>query len=816
MRRYRALTFLANVLLALTALSLWCAAPATASGDNAALPDQGKPYLGAMLDWGSDNASDFAGRLGASPALYAHDVSFPMTETEKRYVREFLAQAGAQGAHALLSVKPTVPLSTIDSGSAGAFVDELATLSEGFHGKLLISFAPAMNASWVSWGQQPQAYRPAFRTFAGAVRSKLPGSALVWQPFQGWGYPFSKARQAPNPGQAGFGDLDSNHDGAWDTKDAAYAPYYPGDDIVDWVGLSAFHDDSGGAQGSNTLPRQGEFASMLAGNGTATPSDADFYADYAAKRQKPLLVETSAYFSPAANGSPESDIKTGWWNQVISVASSPQYGRIGAIVWDETTSVRDTGDLSVDWRLTHRTNIAATAKDILLRSPLVRGPVTERTAGTGEARTVTGPAAWAVTASVLVAACCLWLLPLRRREVQGWAYADPSQRDRRIDLLRGMAIVFVVVDHLGMTSLFQLFTQETIGVVSGAELFVLLSGTILGMVYGPRAKGGVGEIAEKTGRRAGKLYVTALAVVVAVFLLSLIPQMNADALTTFTDQGTGAAGHAASGRSYDLYSGMGDLLHYPTPPAVIPAILLLQFGPWQFNIMGLYVIMLLLSPLILAAFARGKVVLVLLASFLLYAAGSVLHLRLLPSQFEDSFPLSVWQILFILGMAAGYYRRTIVAWFSDPRRRLLVALCAVLTAGFALFSWANPYAVNDFAFRLGVLPSSEFRSFYDAYFGRTYLGPGRLLNVVVLVISAYAFLTAYWKLVERALGWLLIPLGQATLYVFVVHVFLILAISNIPALQQGNVWLNTGAYVLILGLLWTMVRTRFLFRVIPR
>jgi hypothetical protein len=34
-------------------------------------------------------------------------------------------------------------------------------------------------------------------------------------------------------------------------------------------------------------------------------------------------------------------------------------------------------------------------------------------------------------------------------------------------------------------------------------------------------------------------------------------------------------------------------------------------------------------------------------------------------------------------------------------------------------------------------------------------------------------------------------------------------------LRQGDVFLNTGAYAVILGLLWIMVRKRFLFRVIP-
>ena len=83
--------------------------------------------------------------------------------------------------------------------------------------------------------------------------------------------------------------------------------------------------------------------------------------------------------------------------------------------------------------------------------------------------------------------------------------------------------MFVVVNHLGMTSLFQLLTQEAVGFVSGAELFVLFSGLVVGMVYGPRVKDDFGTVVDLTSRRAGKLYVTALVVLVGVFLLSLLP-----------------------------------------------------------------------------------------------------------------------------------------------------------------------------------------------------------------------------------------------------------------------------------------------------
>jgi hypothetical protein len=204
---------------------------------------------------------------------------------------------------------------------------------------------------------------------------------------------------------------------------------------------------------------------------------------------------------------------------------------------------------------------------------------------------------------------------------------------------------------------------------------------------------------------------------------------------------------------------------------------------------------------------------VLAATLVLYTVGTVTRFRLLPSQFEDSFPLLVWQVLFVAGLVAGFHRRSVVAWLSAHTG--VVVACTAAAFAFAFLSWGNPYLANGFDVRLAVIPDTLYRTMYDLLFGRTYLAPGRLLNVLVLVVAAYAFLTAYWKPVQRALGWFLVPLGRATLYVFIMHVVLIAVIANIPALQQGDVLINTLAYAVVLGLLWVMVRTRFLFRIIP-
>lgn len=83
-------------------------------------------------------------------------------------------------------------------------------------------------------------------------------------------------------------------------------------------------------------------------------------------------------------------------------------------------------------------------------------------------------------------------------------------------------------------------------------------------------------------------------------------------------------------------------------------------------------------------------------------------------------------------------------------------------------------------------------------------------------ITAYALLTRFWVPCNKVLGWLLIPFGGATLYIFILHLFFALVAANIATLRTGDLWINTFAHTIMLMALWVMVKTRFLFRWIPR
>ena len=418
-----------------------------------------------------------------------------------------------------------------------------------------------------------------------------------------------------------------------------------------------------------------------------------------------------------------------------------------------------------------------------------------------------GVAAWVVVGAA--AAFTLAMVVPALLGTRSWRYSDASDRDERLDVLRGVAITFVAVNHINMPSLFQLVSQETVAPVSGAELFVALSGVVLGTVYRRRLQkidllGAAGAL----WQRAWKLYRTALLVVVTIFLVTLLPGIDGRVVTSFVDQ--------SSGQTYGLYPNVERLLDYPVPGFVLRDILLLRVGPYQFNIIGLYVVLLLVTPLLLAALRRRLVLMLLVISGGLYALNFAYSVSVLGAQFETPFPLFTWQLLFVHGLVVGWYRERLLGWSTTAWGKALVVLAVLGSLLLALFSWNNPNLSNGFDVRLALLPDEVFLGIYQSWFLRPSLGLGRVLAVALLLITLYALLTAYWRPIRAVLGWFLIPLGQSTLYVYVLHVFFALVVANVPGIGGPNVLLNTAAHLAVLAMLWLMVRRRVLFSVIPR
>jgi len=385
-----------------------------------------------------------------------------------------------------------------------------------------------------------------------------------------------------------------------------------------------------------------------------------------------------------------------------------------------------------------------------------------------------------------------------------FAYPEPDDgRDLRLDFLRGLIMIYVIIVHMEYYSLLSMFAWGRLGLVSSAEGFVSLSGLVLGLVCQRRlAREGMQATFRKLWQRSWQLYKAHVVVILSIALLGLIPFLDLFELThwwvpTHRDQ------------AYALYPPPGT--HWLE---LLKQAVLLRIGPHQYQIIGLYVILIAVAPIAVYALHKGKTRWLLGASWALYALNAWLHLRPSGARFEYAFPLLTWQLIFFHGMALGWHREKVLPLIT---RIPAIPLAAAGMALFFVFIALNaPHPLFWNGPTLSLIPAETFHSLYGNWFQKTPLGLGRLLNNLALFIIAYYLLSRYWRIAHKGLGWLVIPLGQASLYVFTVHIYVILLVSNTPLPGYDSLWINTLLHVGAILLIWWMVKQRVLFGIIPR
>lgn len=111
----------------------------------------------------------------------------------------------------------------------------------------------------------------------------------------------------------------------------------------------------------------------------------------------------------------------------------------------------------------------------------------------------------------------------------------------------------------------------------------------------------------------------------------------------------------------------------------------------------------------------------------------------------------------------------------------------------------------------------DFNWFYHSFAAKNELGPLRIANDFCLIISMYLLLTRYWMPINRLLGWFLIVLGQNSLYVFIVHLYVILITTQFVtfSLWEKRLVFNTLVHLIVLIVLWLMARYGVMRKIIP-
>lgn len=349
-------------------------------------------------------------------------------------------------------------------------------------------------------------------------------------------------------------------------------------------------------------------------------------------------------------------------------------------------------------------------------------------------------------------------------------------------------MVILIFNHTAISSGIE---QVTGSVVSAAEMLVAVSGVIVGIVFGARWRRLGGRAT--TGlllRRARKLYLASAAVVGLVGILTLVPWLGTEALVASPTMSPATDSYAYGGWARTLL-----------------AIITLEAGPWQFNILGFFIAVIALSPLVLWALDRGAWPLVLLGSLALYLFDKDFHPDPVPFQSERPFPLLTWQILFVGGIVLGWHRAGFTRALGRWRRPL-----SVTVAGVAAVSAAGLVAAGL------LLSESAWSEWELAHFDKGTLDGLRIMVMMALTAGLYLIFRHFEESFGRLVAPLLLPLGQNSFYVFIVHVFWCLAVASIPVLAAGGLGAVGNSLVEITGLLaiWLMVKRRFLFRWIPR
>ncbi|WP_394248740.1 glycoside hydrolase family 26 protein [Arthrobacter pityocampae] len=343
----------ALLLLSLCACNIDPAAAVCDPIDGRSLAPADGTLMGVNLEWGRETLAEYSDKLGERPAVAVTFADFPFAPEDPELITAAAEQVRQTGATLLLTLEPVHGLAAVTDARAG----ELAALLDGFNASgvpVIVRFAHEMNGSWYPWGQQPGEYITAFRRVADAVHRDAPGSAMMWAPNYGGGYPFAGGARESLPGSAGFPALDTTGDGVLTVSDDPYAPYYPGDDAVDWVGMSLYHWGSTYPWGESEMPEDGKFAAQLTGTYDGANGDEsmlpDFYADYGVGHGKPVAIpETAALVGDGIGDLRTLNIKRAWWQQVFDPTVRERFPQLAMVNWFEWTKVEPEVGSVVDW-----------------------------------------------------------------------------------------------------------------------------------------------------------------------------------------------------------------------------------------------------------------------------------------------------------------------------------------------------------------------------------------------------------------------------------------------------------------------------------
>jgi hypothetical protein len=331
-----------------------------------------------------------------------------------------------------------------------------------------------------------------------------------------------------------------------------------------------------------------------------------------------------------------------------------------------------------------------------------------------------------------------------RRDAAG--ARQQSGRDLRLDLFRGLALLFIFIDHVP-NNVLSYVTLHSIAFSDAAEVFIFISGFAAATVYG-KALQRQGCIAA-TGqiyRRVWQLYVAHIFIFVILAAEVCYAALN------------------VHGRAYSEDFGIDNFID--EPQVAIIKVFLLQYQPEFLDVLPIYMVLLGAFPVVLVLLERC-LPLPLVLSGAIYLL--TLHFGWQPHSYPDNdawyFNPLAWQFLFVIGATAGYapYSRQLLPRHSAWLPKLAVVITVAI--GIINVSWMIHEVYDAF-------PGLLLRELSPFVEDKTNLAPLRLVSFLALAVTAVHFVGRDSKLLRHPVAHLIIRCGQHSLQIFCLGILL--------------------------------------------
>jgi hypothetical protein len=318
------------------------------------------------------------------------------------------------------------------------------------------------------------------------------------------------------------------------------------------------------------------------------------------------------------------------------------------------------------------------------------------------------------------------------------------ERDLRLDLLRGLGLWMIYLDHIP-DDVVSWLTLRNYGFCDAAEFFVFISGYLLGFIYVPIVASGHFMPALK------RLWLRVWQMYVAHIILFLV----------FTAQIARAARRFDNPMYKDEFNIANFLAH---PDVLIGKALTLQYKPVDLDVLPLYIVLIAVSPFVVWCLVRrpnltlsGSVVLYVLARYFDW------NLPSYPNGATWYFNPFAWQMLFFFAAWCGRGAGAQFKRLLRSRVVFAVAIAWILFAFVIVMTWHSAYLGS-------LVPKWLIKVIYPI--DKTDLDMFRFTHFLALALVITRYLHRDWAGLKS--NWLrpLVLCGQHSLPLFCLGVFL--------------------------------------------